>query len=163
MECADRLSVFFNELAFCDPVLKLWNTKGRSRKEAQKKQIDGSDREMLETLLEKGRNRRDFGGAVIEQLGFSISLWKPLSETGDEDIALSVHCGSYVATPNSVSVHLPEILGKFKRGRLYSPCSKRRHQGVGTVSGKRHVKGSYKSTSLQWGISACRLDALPSR
>ena len=94
--------------------------KGRSRKEAQKKHVDGSDREVLETLLEKGRNRRDFGGAVIEQLGFMISLWKPLSET--EEIGLSIICGSYsqshdryVATPNSVIVSLPTGLGKFKQ------------------------------------------------
>ncbi|WP_366059621.1 Imm52 family immunity protein [Pigmentiphaga sp.] len=73
--CVDRVERFFAGLAEIDPLLSHWCERGWSHKDALARKVDASDVEKLEELLLEGRNRRDVGGEVIEELGFKLSLW----------------------------------------------------------------------------------------
>jgi hypothetical protein len=125
-ECADRLSFFFSELKSCDPSLAVWHERGHSRKEALAKQVEIDERKNLIRLLEKGRNRRDVGGAIIEELGFRVGLWSQFSEK--DEIGLSITCGLYWQSPNQsvgisnhVILELPQDLGRFEQPK-YTSC-----------------------------------------
>jgi hypothetical protein len=94
-------------LAQIDPFLTNWLEVGRSRKDDLKKKVDVADTQRLRDLLLKGRNRRDIGRQVIEELGFSLSLW---SRASDEVAAASIriHCGCYSElVGNNVLIDLP--------------------------------------------------------
>jgi Immunity protein 52 len=112
-DCADRLQRFLASLADCDPRLAAWYEKGRSQKEAREKPVAISDREYLLDLLNRGRNRRDVGRSVIEELGFNVGLWNGGDEQNES--GLNVSCG-LDATPNAglsnaVVLSLPRNLG----------------------------------------------------
>src|SRR3989442_863361 len=74
-ECGNRLGRFLTELAMCDPVFAIWCERGRSRKEASERHVAVEDRHDLLDLLDRGRNRRDVGRDVIDELGFNVGLW----------------------------------------------------------------------------------------
>jgi Immunity protein 52 len=119
-QCADRLRKFFVALAACDPVLATWFEKGRSRKQALQKPAVIADQGYLLGLLNRGRNRRDVGGTVIEELGFHVGLWN--GESGEKAAGLGVRCGLYWTSPNPnvgmsncVALDLPEHLGELKQ------------------------------------------------
>jgi hypothetical protein len=67
--------------------------KARSKSQALKNQLTLS-RDVLAELLSKGRNRRDTDEAIIEDLGFSLSLWSGHDDE-DETYALNIFVGSY--------------------------------------------------------------------
>jgi hypothetical protein len=101
--CADRMLKFLNALGRAHPLLGTWfKPAGRN--------ISATDRPVEQTpdamraLLLAGRNRGDTDGAVIEDLGFSASLWN-----GQETAAgLLVGCGMYNrAVSNAVVLNLP--------------------------------------------------------
>jgi len=123
-QCADRLHVFLADLATCDPALATWYERGRSRKEALEKRADVGDQNYLLSLLDRGRNRRDIGRTVIEELGFGGGLWNGGKE--GKEAGLSVKCGLYWASPksnasmsNCVILDLPEDLGELNQtGRM---------------------------------------------
>lgn len=105
-ECVDSAEQFFAALVRIDPALSHWYERGRSRKDALS-EIDVLDRTKLRDLLVKGQNRKDVGGAVIEDLGFRIGLWNGASRE-DHEASLSVQCGSYnERINNSVVIDLP--------------------------------------------------------
>jgi hypothetical protein len=112
-QCADRLQAFMAELVQCDEVFASWYQLGRSRKDALRRKIDVHDRRTLLTLLNKGRNRRDYGGEVIEDLGFRVGLWNGGPE--ERMVGLSIGCGLYSKVfglgANSVVLGFPEELG----------------------------------------------------
>jgi hypothetical protein len=109
-ECADRLMRFLVALSSCDEVLTNWFEKGRSRKQALQKQVDIQNRDQLLKLLDRGRNKRDIGGTVIDELGFSVDLWN------GKDSAMGILCGAYASyVSNSVTFHLPEDLGDLRQ------------------------------------------------
>jgi hypothetical protein len=119
-QCAERLSRFFADLAACDPSLTTWYERGRSRQQAAEQRAEVRDENYLRNLLDRGRNRRDVGRTVIEELGFRTGLWNG----GDENkaIGLNITCGLYWTSPNpsasmsnSVTVDLPENLGELKQ------------------------------------------------
>jgi Immunity protein 52 len=119
-QCADRLQRFLASLADCDPRLATWHEKGRSQKEALEKRINVADREHLLDLLSRGRNRRDVGRSVIEELGFNVALWNGGDEQNES--ALSVTCGLHATTPNAnaglsnaVVLSMPRDLGDLGR------------------------------------------------
>ncbi|QDV91613.1 hypothetical protein RAS2_27170 [Phycisphaerae bacterium RAS2] len=112
-QCADRMQAFMEELVQCDEVFASWYQKGWSRKDALRRKVDVHDRGALLTLLNKGRNRRDYGGEVIEDLGFSVGLWNGGPE--ERTAGLMIRCGLYSKVfglgANSVVLGFPEELG----------------------------------------------------
>jgi hypothetical protein len=105
-ECTEDVRRFIAGLAQIDPFLANWYEVGRSRKDALK-EVDAADTQRLRDLLLKGRNRRDIGRQVIEELGFTLSLW---SRASNEVAAASIriHCGCYSKfIGNNVLIDLP--------------------------------------------------------
>ncbi len=96
-ECAERLHRYFLEIAQISDVFAAWFKKGYSRKQASQHQVDVSDRSQVLELIEAGRNRRDFGGEVIEELGFQIGLWN--AQEAEKSVGLRVMCGLYADIP----------------------------------------------------------------
>jgi hypothetical protein len=119
-QCADRLHKFFIALTATDPALATWFEKGRSRKQALKEPAKIEDQGYVRDLLDRGRNKRDVGRTVIEELGFQVGLWNGAS--GKKVAGLSITCGLYWTSPNpnaglsnSVTLDLPEDLGELKQ------------------------------------------------
>ena len=124
-QCADRLRKFFVALTASDPFLATWLEKGRSRKQALEKTADIREQSYLLGLLDRGRNRRDVGGTVIEELGFRVGLWN--GGNGEKAAGLSITCGLYWTSPNPnaslsncVTLDLPEDLGELKQAERMS-------------------------------------------
>lgn len=115
--CADRLHTFLTALARAHPLLGTWFRKGYSRRAALRHQVEPTP-EALRTLLLAGRNRRDDDRSVIEELGFSTSMWNG----NDIAVGLMVHVGMYpaVSLPNSVVMNLPKPEGAALA--LYTPA-----------------------------------------
>jgi hypothetical protein len=109
---------FFADMAQCSSSLGSWYEKGLSRNQALEKRANVSDQKYLLNLLERARNKRDFGRGVMEELGFHVSLWN--GQTSVKEAEVSVTCGLYWASPrsgvrmgNSVVLNLPEHLGEL--------------------------------------------------
>ena len=87
-EAAQQLLVAFHALE--DAGLERWFQKTRARRDAESTPFTPSADTIL-ALLRKGVNRRDIDRSIIEELGFSMSLW-----SGGQDEAaysLSTHIG----------------------------------------------------------------------
>lgn len=99
-ECAHGVLSLLERLEAVSPLLGTWYLRGRSRAAALREPVS-RDAGTLERLLERGRNRRDFGGEVIEELGYSISMWN-----GEEEQAasLSVTCGGFSGRVGNVAL-----------------------------------------------------------
>jgi hypothetical protein len=96
-ECAVRVAAFLEALAREGIGLSQWYKKAKSRKAPLVALPKGVAE--LEPLLKA--NRRDIGGDVIADLGFSVSAW-----TGPEAKAvgsLSVKCGAYCSVIGMIS------------------------------------------------------------
>jgi len=120
-ECAMRLSGCLSQLALAHPLLATWYLKGSSRAAASKVAVDASPENLLH-LLNRGRNRRDIGGSIIEELGFRASLWNRQKSA----VSLTVTCGSYLASGavwNSVAIQLPPL--GLEGSELYEPSTAR--------------------------------------
>jgi len=118
-ECCERLARFLAALVECDPAFMAWYERGRSQKKLERR-VDFKDRHYLLNLLERGRNRRDVGGDVIEELGFNIGIWNGLS--GGKAASVSIGCGLYWISSdsnanlgNSVVLTLPKNLDDLGR------------------------------------------------
>jgi hypothetical protein len=106
-DCAEKVSRFFERLAKVDPLLGHWFERGRSRRDALERRIDTVDIEGLRDLLLKGRNRRDIGRDVIDELGFKLSLWNGADED-ETEASINIYCGSYSEhVGNSIVLDLP--------------------------------------------------------
>ncbi len=106
-KCTEDARRFFAGLAEIDPLLAHWYQRGQSRKDALKRKVDTFDIQKLQDLLRKGRNRRDVGREVIEELGFTLSFWNGAGEE-EAEASVRVHCGAYGEwVGNNVSVDLP--------------------------------------------------------
>ena len=91
-ECARRAELFFHALKRCDPSWTQWfRAAHRPTRELPGHPVRTDDAQALGELLERGRNRTDFGKKVIEELGFNFRLWNQWSE----NTTLSVTCGSH--------------------------------------------------------------------
>jgi len=115
--CADRLGRFLTTLPACTEVFAAWYEKGASRRKAKQVEIDFKNKEALLALLERGRNRRDIGKEVIEDLGFHVGMWN-----GGKSVKMAgvnVTCGLYSTAPglggNCVVLDLPEELGDLQQ------------------------------------------------
>lgn len=52
------------------------------------------DTQVIRNLLNKGRNRKDIGGEIINELGYSLRIWNGGDGVGNES-NLSITCGGY--------------------------------------------------------------------
>lgn len=106
-QCTERVIRCLAELGKCDAACSRWFRGGRSRKQALEREFNISDKAVKELLLH-GQHRRDVGKEVIEDMGFSMSLWN-----GGEDcqsVGFRAHCGAYtgnLSLGNSCVVNLP--------------------------------------------------------
>ncbi len=106
-QCTERVLRCLAELGKCDTAYSRWFNGGQSRKQALEREVDITSETVKELLL-RGRNRKDIGKEVIEDMGFSMSLWN-----GGEDcqsVGFRVHCGAYtgnLSLGNSCVVNLP--------------------------------------------------------
>lgn len=103
-DCARRLVSCLTGLASIHGALGRWYPRGKAKAGAVEADPAG-----LRSLLLAGRNRRDMGNDVIEDLGFSVSLW---NRDKSMPSVLSAHCGSYARTEgivNTCVLDLPPI------------------------------------------------------
>lgn len=113
--CADRLSEFVRQLAECDKAFARWYRRDRSRRSASAREVRLRAREQVLALLDEGRNRRDIGKEVIEDLGFHIGLWNGAEP--ERSVALSIRCGLYSGVHgiggNAAVLDFPESPGEL--------------------------------------------------
>ena len=79
--------------------------KGPSKKEALKRQFVPTG-DTVRELLAKGRNRRDSDQSVIDELGYSLSLWSGSVEEESYDVSYLVGSSSKFVK-NSLVLNLP--------------------------------------------------------
>lgn len=105
------------ELGGIDPVLASWFRRGASRA-AAKTPVSLSPTN-LGALFERGRNRRDFGGEAIEELGFRVGMWNRARPA----VGLSVHAGSFSTHPGILNSFVLNVPGPDDgAGALYQPA-----------------------------------------
>jgi hypothetical protein len=106
-QCAEHVVHCLRDLGKSDIAFSRWFQAGRSRKKALEREVQITH-ETVKELLFRGRSKRDIGGDVMEELGFSMRLWN-----GGEDcqsVGFSVTCGGYARNPNvwnSCVINLP--------------------------------------------------------
>jgi hypothetical protein len=111
-ECARRLARFLQELAACDASFRQWYQPGRAPRGEPGLALPADDPRELEAFLLRGRNRADSDGRVIEELGFSGSIWN-----GRKNAALvNLACGGSSPHVSNVCVmDLPAEGEPFER------------------------------------------------
>jgi hypothetical protein len=95
---AIRLAKFLNALASLDIGLAQWFKKVSTAKASLV--ALPNDAEAIEPMLKS--NRRDIGGDVMHELGFSFSAWTGVTSGITADIAMT--CGAYSPVIRNVSV-----------------------------------------------------------
>lgn len=106
--CARRLSDCLQGLSEVSPVFEGWYRK-RASNDAASREAVGRSLEQIADLLDAGRQRKDFGGDVMAELGFNAALWNRQSGSA---AAWSVTCGAFpgpgVGVSNAFVVDWPE-------------------------------------------------------
>lgn len=114
--CADRLARFLTTLSACDVVFSAWYEKAMSQRKGKHIAIDFKNTDRLLDLLERGRNRKDIGKEVMEELGFNVGMWN--GEKSPKMVGLSITCGLFSTASglggNCVVIDLPEELGALQ-------------------------------------------------
>lgn len=108
---ASRLADCFALLAHVDPTLSGWRAKGRSRRSAAANPVLVLDAAVLAEHLTVQRG--DFGGDVMEELGFSLSVWN--GEVDHRAAAFSCRAGASAAggyVGNAVTLQVPAAWGE---------------------------------------------------
>jgi len=106
--CACRADKFFTLLSQVSEYFDGWRPLGRSRPEAMRATPIDQSTDALVDLFMKGRNRRDVGGEVIDDLGYRISVWN--GRDHEEVSSLTMKCGLYstvTGLSNAVVLKLP--------------------------------------------------------
>ncbi len=103
-ECTLRLEHLLRSLAQVDPALAQWFKPARSRKKALPNPL-----ELKPEALEKHIQRhalKDDAGFVMEELGFTFSLWN--GDRAEGDVSLELGCGKGSRWVSNVCLmHLP--------------------------------------------------------
>ena len=108
-ECADRATLFFSELRRLDEAFDGWYEQGLSRSAAVRSPVR-IDFQSVVAKLAAGRNRTDFGDEVIEELGYTMSLWNGQKEA----VSVSLSCGRLPGPYsgwNAVVLNLSSVVG----------------------------------------------------
>jgi hypothetical protein len=116
-ECADRLASCLSQLGAVHATLATWFRKGKSKSAASGNPV-ATNSDALEALLVGGRSRTDFGGQVINELGFRTALWN----RNPVPVSFSTTCGASPATSsvsNYFTLELPEA--SEASAELYDP------------------------------------------
>lgn len=98
--CAERLAGCLGDLADISEVFDGWFRKGGSKSAASRQSVGQTVGEMRQLLL-AGKQRRDVDGGVMDELGFSVSLWNRRSPA----VAWSLTCGASPAAGVGVLNH----------------------------------------------------------
>jgi hypothetical protein len=108
-ECAFRIQACLEGLVSAHSQLGRWFHKGASRRSANRP--IALDHESILRILLDGRSREDFGGAVIENLGFSFHAWNGESPGVGANALLGAH-PSTRGIMNSFVLTLPPPVGE---------------------------------------------------
>jgi hypothetical protein len=111
--CATRLLIYMKNLSKIRPEFAHWSQLSSTYKKAiAQSEVKLESLSQATELLNAGRNRRDVGNSVINELGFRLNLWNKRHE--NESVELSVRCGVYsTKVTNSVVMNLaPNLLDK---------------------------------------------------
>ena len=76
-ECAEHALLFFEKLTRIDPSWQQWCRAGKRPRGAPPLKANVSDKQELEELFRRGRNRANVRKEVDEELGFYITVWTP--------------------------------------------------------------------------------------
>ena len=114
-QCARRLGIFLAGLADNHESLSIWYEALSSRKQSLLKPVQAPDTGTMIQLLNRGRNRENVEGKVMDDLGFQIGLWN--GQAGAKRATLNIRCGLYwesstpgVSVGNCVVLDLPQDL-----------------------------------------------------
>jgi len=106
-DCAKKMFAFLNDLAKCDDIFaQPWLKSSGTNLQDVEVSV-----ESLQSLLEKGRVRRDFGKSIVEHLGYDSSrLW---NGSKNNCVFVFVQCGAYpnpqvLPSANCVWLDLPD-------------------------------------------------------
>lgn len=116
-DCVRRLELFLNSLSKCHPLLRNWRKTASTRQEADTRSPLTTAE--IASSLASDRNRREVGGALFEELGYSLRVW-----TGDGNTmaGLSLTCGAYSPFAiNHLVLNLPDPSNS--PDGLYSPST----------------------------------------
>ena len=115
-QCGHRLASCLGRLSEIDEAFESWFRRG-VRKTAAKTPVE-LDVESLSGLLAQGVNRRDVGGDVIEELGYSVGLWNRARPAVGFSATVGAH-PSFMGVLNSVVFDFPRP--EAEALRLYEP------------------------------------------
>jgi hypothetical protein len=118
-ECARRAELFLHMLAQCDASLGQWYPIGRVRRGAQRLLVKTDDRQELEKLLLRGRNRATSNRSVVEELGFGLHVFNKSPEAGRT--YLDISCGVYAKWVSNVCLLVPPSRGEISERLLTVP------------------------------------------
>jgi hypothetical protein len=118
--CASRLRPFLTRLGGLHPRLAEWHTTvDNTSADAPPIQVD---EDTLRELLSRGRNRTDFDGRIIEDLGYRVSLWNGRED--DWECGIRVTCGvTATSVPNALVLDPP--FPTPANGELFRPTTVR--------------------------------------
>jgi hypothetical protein len=120
--CAARAARFLGDIEPLWPTLSGWRWSGRGF--AAKEVITSSSIDTLIFMFNKGRNRFDTTRMVIEDLGYSTSVWNKRSDP--DSASLYIACGTYSKVRglgNAAALNLPQDFPLDDRDRLVSLAS----------------------------------------
>jgi hypothetical protein len=104
-ECAGHALLFFEELKRIDPAWRQWCRAGKRPRGAPPFTANVDDRQELEELFRRGRNRANIRREVDEELGLSILVWTPEKKNYT---MVEINCGVYTPfSGNSCQMTLP--------------------------------------------------------
>ena len=109
-DCVDDAMALFLNLTEINGDIFRWKGQGKSKKAAiRNPYVDFTNRNTVRNLLLQGRNKTDFTGEYIEELGFRLSFW---NGTEDPDLAANVsfsngNYSKYVS--NVIHLEFPEF------------------------------------------------------
>lgn len=92
-DCAHRADLFFRLLMRCDASLGQWYRSGKVPRGSPGHPVRTDHLEELKEQLLRGRNRTDLNKRVIEELGFSLSVWN--QQPDGTATTVRIHCGGY--------------------------------------------------------------------
>jgi hypothetical protein len=93
-ECASRLDKYLVSLEKLGRGFQTWYSKADTYTRAMVSEpINFTSKESLLELLDLGRNKRDDGDKVIEELGFRVSFWNKSEQ--DHAVEVTIRCGAF--------------------------------------------------------------------
>ena len=118
--CAQRTELFFHMLARRDESLTAWYRAGRVARGMAGHPVNFHEREKIEELLKRGRNRTDLHKRVIEDLGFGFSVWT--ARPSARSTTVRIRCGVYAEMMSNYCLLYPPREGETSERMLSIPA-----------------------------------------